>query len=69
MNQWVLLPDGRRMLEVIEGLPEDEREVWQAHRCRSPQSGHAWARKSLENMDESLFLTCDLRKVREEWNL
>jgi hypothetical protein len=31
--------------------------------------GHAWARKSLENMDESLIFGCDLRKVCEEWNL
>jgi hypothetical protein len=35
----------------------------------SPNRGHAWARKSLENMDESLIFGCDPRKLCEEWNL
>jgi hypothetical protein len=33
------------------------------------RGGHAWARKSLENVGESLIFGCDLRKLREEWNL
>jgi hypothetical protein len=32
-------------------------------------AGHAWARKSLENVGDSLIFGCDLRKLCEEWNL
>jgi hypothetical protein len=33
------------------------------------RDGHAWARKSLENVDKSLILGCDPRKLCDECNL